>query len=259
MTYFSSAVLGLVQGLGEFLPISSSAHLVLVPWLLGWSYQGKTVDVALHWGTLLAVCGYFWSDWLGLIRAGLSRRESQERSLFWGIVLATIPGGLAGLLLEDRVERLFHSPLTISAALAAFGVLLWLADRFGRRSRAASELDLRSCLIIGLAQALAIAPGVSRSGITLTAGLFLGLKREEAARFSFLLSVPIIVAAGILKLRHIGSAAPAGPLWLGMLVTAATGLAAIRFLLAYLKERGVGVFVVYRLLLAAFCVFWALC
>ena len=258
MNYSTAVILGLVQALGEFLPISSSGHLVLVPWLLGWPYQGKSFDVALHWGTLIAVCGYFWSDWIALIRAGLSGRESPERRLFWGIVLATIPGGLAGLLLENQVERLFHSPQTISAALAAFGVLLWIADRFGSRSRAAADLDWRPCLLIGLAQALAIVPGVSRSGITMTAGLFLGLKREEAARFSFLLSAPIIVAAGVLKLRHLGGEAFSGPLWLGMLVTVGAGLAAIRFLLAYLRERGVGAFVAYRLLLAAFCLFWAL-
>ena len=255
MTYPSGVLLGLLQGLGEFLPISSSGHLVLVPWLLGWDYQGKAVDVALHWGTLVAVCATFWSDWTKLLKAGLCRKESGDRRLFWYIVLATVPGGLAGLLLEKRVDDL--SPAAISAALAGFGVLLWIADRVGRKTKVIADLDLRATLLIGCAQALAIVPGVSRSGATLTAGLFLGLDRESSARFSFLLSVPIVVAAGLMKLRHLGPEALAGPFWLSLLVSAAAGLAAIRFLLAYLKDRGVGLFAAYRILFAGFCLIWA--
>ncbi len=256
MTFASAAILGLLQGLGEFLPISSSAHLVLVPWLLGWTYQGKAYDVALHWGTMAAVCAYFWKDWTGLLRAGFSRQASSQKDLFWGLILATIPGGIAGLLLEKRAEDI--SPALIACILIAFGLLLGLSDKLGKRNRSIGALDLRSMLLIGLGQALAVIPGVSRSGITLTVGLFLGLRREEAARFSFLLSVPIVVAAGMLKLRHLGPAAATGPFWLGIAVTTLVGLAAIRFLLAYLKDRGTGVFVVYRVLAGLFCLAWAL-
>jgi len=258
MSYLHAAVLGLVQGLGEFLPISSSAHLVLVPWLFRWSYQGLEYDVALHWGTLAAVCVYFWKDWLGLIQAGLSTAESAQRRLFWAIVLATIPGGVAGLLLEKRIEENLHSPIIIAATLAVFGLLLGLSQRLGRQERSAADLSLRDVFLIGCAQALAVVPGVSRSGSTITAGLLLGLKREEAAKFSFLLMVPIVIGAGVMKLRHIHLAATNGPFWLGILVTTVVGLGCIRFMLSYLKERGVGVFVTYRVLLAALCIVWAL-
>jgi undecaprenyl-diphosphatase len=255
MTYSSAVVLGVVQGLGEFLPISSSGHLELVPWLLGWPYQGKAVDVALHWGTLVAVCAYFWKDWARLIKAALSGEPSRERALFWSLVLATIPGGLVGLALEKRLAEV--PPVWICAALAGFAVLLWLSDRLGKKEKGIADLDRRGCILIGCAQALAVLPGVSRSGITLTAALLLGLGREEAARFSFLLSLPIIVAAGLWESRHLAGQALSGPFWVGILVSAVTGLAAIRFLLAYLKERGVGIFVIYRLAFAAFCLFWA--
>ena len=255
MSYAHAVVLGLIQALGEFLPISSSAHLVLVPKLLGWNYQGLQVDVALHWGTLLAVCAYFWKDWLKLAQAGLSAPRTGEGRMFWALLAATVPGGLAGLLCERWVEAYLHSSALIAGNLMLFGAILWAADRFGGRSRALAEMNLRSALFVGCAQALAIVPGVSRSGITITAGLLLGLRREDAARFSFLLSVPIIVAAGLHEVRH-APAAMGGPFWLSILVTAAAGLAVIGFLLAYLRRHGVGVFVVYRLLLGL-AVLWA--
>lgn len=258
MSYPHAAFLGLIQGLGEFLPISSSAHLVLVPWLLHWPYQGLEYDVALHWGTLVAVCAYFWKDWVVLIKAGLSRQRSQDRRLFWAIVLATAPGALAGLLLEHKIERHFHSPALIAGTLAGFGLLLGLSQRLGRQEKIAGDLDLRAIFLIGCAQALAVVPGVSRSGSTMTAGLLLGLKREEAARFSFLLMVPIVIGAGALKLRHAAAFAGSGQFWFGIAITAVVGLACIKFLLSYLKERGVGLFVAYRVLLAALCLAWAL-
>ncbi|MCX5797629.1 MAG: undecaprenyl-diphosphatase UppP [Elusimicrobia bacterium] len=251
MSYLHAAVLGLVQGLGEFLPISSSAHLVLVPWLFKWSYQGLDYDVALHWGTMIAVCVYFWKDWVELLKAGLSKAESAQRRLFWAIALATVPGGVVGLLLEKRVERDLHSPVIIALTLAAFGLLLGLSQRLGRQQRRTEDLSLRDVFLIGCAQALAVVPGVSRSGSTMTAGLLLGLKREEAARFSFLLMVPIVIGAGVMKLRHVGAEAAHGAFWFGILVTTLVGLACIKLLLAYLKDRGVGVFVAYRLVFAA--------
>ncbi|MFA6003390.1 MAG: undecaprenyl-diphosphate phosphatase [Elusimicrobiota bacterium] len=257
MSLWHAAVLGILQATGEFLPISSSGHLVLMPWLLGWTYQGKIYDVALHLGTLIAVCAYFWKDWLGLLRAGCSRTPSPEHSMFWRIILATIPGGLAGLLLDKHVEAWFHEPWLIASNLMAFGVVLWWSDHNGRKTEEAKDLSLRSCLLIGLAQALAIIPGVSRSGITLTAGLGLGLKREAAARFSFLLSVPIVVAAGLMKLRHVGPEARSAPFWVGVVMSAVLGWLCIRFLLNYLKENGTGLFVAYRVLFGLFCLAWA--
>jgi undecaprenyl-diphosphatase len=258
MSYLHAAILGLVQGLGEFLPISSSAHLVLVPWLFKWDYQGLDYDVALHWGTMVAVCVYFWKDWVELLKAGLSSAESAQRKLFWAIVLATVPGGVAGLLLEHRIEENLHSPVIIALTLAAFGLLLGLSQRLGRQEKTATDLSLRDVFLIGCAQALAVVPGVSRSGSTITAGLLLGLKREEAAKFSFLLMVPIVIGAGVLKLHHIHLAETTGPFWAGILVTTVVGLGCIKFMLSYLKQRGVGIFVIYRVLLAAFCVVWAL-
>jgi undecaprenyl-diphosphatase len=258
MSYLHAAILGLVQGLGEFLPISSSAHLVLVPWLFKWDYQGLDYDVALHLGTLVAVCSYFWKDWLDLLKAGLSGTRSAQRRIFWAIVLATVPGGVVGVLLEHRIEENLHSPVIIAATLAAFGVLLGLSQRLGRQDRTAEGLSLRDIFLIGCAQALAVVPGVSRSGSTITAGLLLGLKREEAARFSFLLMVPIVLGAGVLKLRHLHLSATDGPFWFGILVTTIVGLGCIKFMLSFLKRRGVSLFVIYRVLFAALCIVWAL-
>lgn len=258
MGYLHAAVLGLVQGLGEFLPISSSAHLVLVPWLFGWTYQGLDYDVALHLGTLAAVCAYFWKDWAILIKAGLSKTDSAQKKLFWAMILATVPGGLTGLLLNDYVESHLHSPVIIALTLAAFGLLLGLSQRLGRQQRRTEDLGWREVFLIGCAQALAVVPGVSRSGATITAALLLGLKREEAARFSFLLSVPIVAAAGLYELRHVGPEATTGPFWFGIVFTMLVGLASIKFLLAWLRDRGVGLFVVYRVALAAVCLLWAL-
>ncbi len=258
MNYLHAALLGLVQGLGEFLPISSSAHLVLMPWLFKWDYQGLEYDVALHWGTLAAVCVYFGKDWLELLKAGLSSAESAQKRLFWAIVLATIPSGVVGLLLEHRIEKDLHSPVIIALTLAVFGLLLGLSQRLGRQEKSATELGLRDIFLIGCAQALAVIPGVSRSGSTITAGLLLGLKREEAARFSFLLMVPIVIGAGVMKLHHLRLAETGGSFWFGILITAIVGLGCIKFMLSYLKRNGVGAFVVYRVLFAALCIVWAL-
>lgn len=249
MTFFQAAALGLVQGLAEFLPISSSAHLILAPRLLGWPDQGLAFDVALHWGTLAALAAAFGREWLVLIRAGLARDGSESSRLFWRIALATLPAAVAGLALEDLAETAFRDPRRIAAALMAFGLLLGAADRIGGGGRSLDGLGLRGCLLIGCAQALALVPGVSRSGITITAGLFLGLARAEAARFSFLLSVPIVLGAGILKLDDVGLAAATGPFWVGIAVAGLSGYAAIKFLLAFVRSRGLAPFVIYRLAL----------
>lgn len=246
MDVVQAAVLGLVQGLTEFLPVSSSAHLALTPRLFGWPDQGLAYDVALHWGTLAALLLQYHREWLALLSDGLRRRESFEGRLFWWILLATVPGGLAGLLLNDYAETAFRQPERIALTLMSFGLLLWLADRWGRKASGVEELGWRECLAVGLAQALAVFPGVSRSGITLTAGLALGLRRADAARFSFLLSVPIVAAAGLYKLKDLGPEVWALPVWVGLAVSAASGFAAIRVLLAYLRSHGVGLFAAYR-------------
>ena len=167
MEYFRDGVLGVVQGLTEFLPVSSSGHLVLIPWILRWPYQGLAYDVALHWGTLIALGAVFWRDWLALIKAGLRLDGSQDSRLFWGIFWATLPGATAGLLVDRYVVQATRRPDRVGWLLIVFAVLLWAADRWGRKDRGVEALGIRGCVWIGLAQALALFPGVSRSGITM--------------------------------------------------------------------------------------------
>lgn len=248
-SYRAPVILGVVQGLSEFLPISSSAHLIVVPRLLGWQDQGLTFDVALHVGTLLAVLGYFWRDWLRLLRAAPYPSTSDGR-LFWFIVLATIPAGLVGLALEDIVEEQLRSLLLIAGTLTVVGVLLWLVDRARPQSKDLGHITLRGALLVGVAQALALIPGVSRSGITILAGRAQGLTREAAARFSFLLSTPLIAAAGLLKLQDLSASDLTGPFLAGVLAAAIVGALAIGLLLRYLRSEGFGLFAIYRVLLA---------
>lgn len=255
MSLIQAAALGVIQGLSEFLPISSSAHLVLLPWLMGWQYQGLAYDVALHWGTLVALAALYGKDWWLLAKAGLSRDGSAESRLFWGLVLGTLPAVAAGLLLEDWVESVFHRPERIALNLMGFALLLGLADWKGRRDKGFEALDAKACLWIGMAQALALIPGVSRSGVTITTGLLLGLRREEAARFSFLLSVPVVLGAGILKIPDAGQALASGSFWVGIAAAALSGYAAVKILLAYVRLRSLAVFVFYRLALGALLLF----
>jgi len=203
LSIFEAVILGIVQGMGEFLPISSSAHLVLVPWLMGWYYAGLTFDVALHMGTLIAVVAYFWKDWLKLIKAGFFKRPSTESNLFWYLVVATIPGAVIGYLFEQQAETIFREPLLIGIMLILLGVVLYLADKLTPSKKLLEEVRLGDSLLIGISQALALIPGVSRAGATMTAGRLLGLNREAAARFSFLMSTPIIFGAGVMQLRHL--------------------------------------------------------
>lgn len=253
MSLLHAVVLGIVQALGEFLPISSSAHLVLVPWLLKWSDPGLTFDIALHIGTLVAVVLYFWRDWLVLISHGLQRKRTREGRLFWYLVIATIPGGIAGVFLDDKAETVFRSPLLVAFFLIVMGALLYIVDRISLKTKNLEGLTLGNSILIGIAQALAIMPGVSRSGITITAGMLTGLKREEAARLSFLLSTPIIVGAGLVKLPEIikQPSAMGVDFLVGTIAAAICGLLAIRFLLGYVQKHDYKVFVWYRFLLAA--------
>jgi undecaprenyl-diphosphatase len=264
MPVYQAIVLGIVQGLAEFLPISSSAHLILVPWVLGWDDPGLAFDVALHWGTLFAVLIVFWRDWVKLIGAGLrslgDRRllNTSERRLFWGLVVATIPGAIVGKLLGDLAEEKLRSPLLIAGTMSVMGVLLWAADIAGKKEKLAEQLPMSHALGIGVAQAFALIPGVSRSGSTITLGLALGYTRAAIARFTFLLSTPIIFGAGLLKFPKMwremqSGASPLGwdGLVAGCIASAIVGALVIRWLLAYLRTRTFAVFAVYRLVVAA--------
>ncbi|WP_027719169.1 undecaprenyl-diphosphatase UppP [Desulfovirgula thermocuniculi] len=249
MNLWQAALLGAVQGVGEFLPISSSAHLVLVPWFLGWRYEGLAFDVALHMGTLMAVVAYFWQDWLVLLRDGLSRRRSAEKRLFWCLVIATVPGAVFGYLLEEKAETVFREPLLIGIMLMVMGLILYLADTRAPAFKYLEDIGLKESLWIGLSQALAIIPGVSRSGITMAAGRAAGLDREAAARFSFLLSTPIIFGAGVLQLPRLAPADLTASFFVGVATSAVVGFLSIRFLLRYLTRHSFGIFIWYRFLL----------
>ncbi len=251
MDLIQAIVLGIVQGLGEFLPISSSAHLVLVPWLMGWPYAGLTFDVALHVGTLFAIVVFFWRDWALLLSDGLRRKNTSEGRMFWYLVLATVPGAVAGYLLEDQAETVFRNPLLIGIMLIIMGLILHLADSRSPSVKRLPDMGLKESIIIGISQALAILPGVSRSGITMTAGRLVGLTRETSARFSFLLATPIITGAGLKKLTEITPADLNISFVTGVLVSAVVGFLAIKFLLHYLTRFSYALFVWYRLVLGS--------
>lgn len=245
-------VLGLVQGLGEFLPISSSGHLIVVPWLLGWADHGLAFDVALHLGTLLAVVAAFARDWWRLGSSGLrclSRGrpfEEAEARLLWRIALASVPGAVLGLLLDRWAETTFRAPLLVAVNMALLGLVLLFADRSAGQAKEA-EVSTRDALLIGLAQAAAIVPGVSRSGATISAALFLGHGRAEAARFSFLMATPITLGAALLKVPKLVAAGGGGAvLFWGMATAAVTGFLAIKLLLALVRTRDYRPFVYYR-------------
>ena len=253
MSTLQAAILGLVQGLGEFLPISSSAHLVLIPWLFKWNDPGLTFDIALHIGTLIAVAIYFWKDWLKLITKGLTDVRSTEGKLFWYLVAATIPGAVVGFLLEKKAETIFREPVLIATMLILLGVLLYWADRKGVKHIEMNRITFRTSLFIGLSQALAIIPGVSRSGITMTMGLLMGLTREGAARFSFLLAAPIIFGAALVKLPHFISNPSEITInfIIGVLVSFVTGILSIGFLLRYVQTKNFLPFAWYRFILGS--------
>jgi undecaprenyl-diphosphatase len=261
MTLLHALVLGVLQGLGEFLPISSSGHLIAVPWLLGWPDSGLAFDVALHLGTLFAVAAAFWRDWVRLLTAGAKGLASgrpladPDSRLLVYIVLATIPGAIAGKLLEDWAETAFRSPLLVAAMMAALGVVLWIADRRANRVPGDEHFSLRDALLVGTSQALAIVPGTSRSGVTISAALLLGHRRDAAARFSFLLALPITAGAALLKVPHLFRAgADTTPVIAGMVAAAVSGFLAIRLLLALVRTRTYLPFVVYRFAFAALVV-----
>ena len=250
-------VLGAIQAFAEFLPISSSGHLIVGPALLGWPEHGLSFDVALHVGTALALLAYFWREWVALITAfarGLTSAEARgsiEWRLCWMLLLGSIPAGIFGVLFEAQIESALRSPVQVAVLLIVFAAVLWVADRWGRQARKLEDLTWRDALFIGAAQVLALAPGVSRSGITLSAGRVLGFERADAARFSFLLATPVILGAGVLALVKIArQGLPPGEglaFLIGMATSAVLGVVVIGAVLSYLQRHTVTVFVVYRI------------
>ncbi|MCK4525070.1 MAG: undecaprenyl-diphosphate phosphatase [Candidatus Andersenbacteria bacterium] len=289
MEIIQSIILGIIQGVAEFLPISSSGHLVLIPHIFGWQDQGLAFDVALHWGTLFAVLLYFWKDWAEIFRKSyllskfksikrnrwfhspdravepiaqdgstvLSPRWSQrvniqylKKDILFIIIVATIPGIIAGLLLNNYAETVFRDPLIVAGALFVGAILLFYSDKIGAKKSGLTNLSLKMGILIGLFQALAIIPGVSRSGITITIALLLGMQRISAARFSFLLSTPIILGAGIMEFPSLIESGLNINILVGVLVSAISGYLAIKYMLKYLENRSYNIFVGYRIVLA---------
>jgi len=256
MTVFQAIVLGVVQGLSEFLPISSSAHLALTPWVFGWQDPGLAFDVALHLGTLIALVWFFWQEWvtlfgafLGIVRKRRIETESEQRFAF--VAVATVPGAVAGYVLKDYAETIFRSPALIGTMLIVMGVVLWLIDRAAPQERSIATMRWKDAIIIGLAQMFAIIPGVSRSGSTITAGRALHLSREAAAVFSFLMSLPIITAAVVFEGRHAIRGGVDVSLVAGLVASALSGWLAISVLLKFVARHSYGVFAAYRVVVGA--------
>jgi undecaprenyl-diphosphatase len=255
MTTFQALVLGIIQGLSEFLPISSSAHLTLAPWLFNWPDPGLSFDVALHFGTLVAVLWYFRAEWTKLVRAlgaliATRRADTVEKRRVLFLIIATIPGGIGGLLLEKRAESAFRSPALIACTLIVMGLVLWLTDRVRPADRPLSAMNWKDSVLFGLAQVLALVPGVSRSGATITAGRGLRFDRESAAMFSFLMSMPIIAAAAILKIPGvIRESGFSVPLIVGVVASAVSGWLAISIVMRYVTRHSYGIFAAYRVAL----------
>lgn len=262
---FQALVIGIVQGLTEFLPISSSGHLIVVPYLLGWTdpfLSSLAFSVVLHMGTLLALIAYFWRDWARLVPAGLLAIRARsfggdpERRLAWLIAATLPPAVVLGVLLSDFFERQVRQPVLVALMLVVGAAILWLADRLGRQTDGIERLGFAGAFAIGCAQSLALVPGISRSGISISAGMGLGLRREAAARFSFLMATPVIAGAGLFELRKllagdVAGDASAGAIAVGFAAAAFSGLVAIHVLLRFVRSHRLTAFVAYRLVLAA--------
>jgi undecaprenyl-diphosphatase len=252
MTELHAIILGILQGVGEFLPISSSAHLALAPYIFGWPYQGLAYDVMLHLGTLLAIAVYFARDWLAIVKAGLTKSKERDGRLLWLLAAGSVPAGLAGLLLNDQAEHVFRSPLWIAFNLIFFSGLIYLADRAPSQKKTIGDITLKDMLLVGLAQSLALMPGASRAGMTIMAALFLGYSRYDAARLSFLLATPVIFGAGLLEARKIAPADLNSAFAAGVIAAFIAGILSIKFLLSYLKNKDLKPFIAYRVALGLF-------
>lgn len=265
MEIWQAIILGILQGATEFLPVSSSGHLVLVPWLVGWESPGLAFDAVLHLGTMVAVLAYFWRDWLCLLRGGWQvlrqrRLDHADGRVLMMIVFATIPAGLAGLFLEDFFESVFDTPAAAACFLLVTAGLLAASERLGEPQRVLSGINWIDSLLIGLAQALAIFPGISRSGSTIAAGLWRELRREEAARFSFLLATPIIFAAGAKQVLELFTEnhTISNNYFAGFIAAAIVGYLCIWWLLNFIKKRRLYVFAAYCAIFGVFCLLVAL-
>ncbi len=250
ISHLQAFVLGAVQGLTEFLPVSSSAHLVLLPWLMRWNDPGLAFDVALHLGTLLALLIYYWREWLDM-GLSLGGGDPVARKLLWLLVVASIPGAVFGVLFEKQAETIFRNPILIAPVLAALGVILWISDRIGANRRRMEEIGLLDAVFIGLSQAFAIVPGVSRSGATITTARILGIEREDAANFSFLMATPIIAGAGMLEARKLFAQGLTPDILWGFGAAAVFGLIAIAGLIRFVRTRTYRPFAIYRILVGA--------
>jgi undecaprenyl-diphosphatase len=250
ISHFQAIILGAVQGLAEFLPISSSAHLILVPWLFRWKDPGLAFDVALHMGTLLALLIYYREDWIAMARS-VGGGQPAERHLLLLLITASIPGAVIGLAFEKQAETTFRSPILIAIAMAILAILLWFFDKVSPQKRTMSEMTYWDALAIGFSQALAIIPGVSRSGATITMARAIRVERSDSANFSFLMATPIIAGAGLVEARKLFHEGVDWSVGLGFISAAVFGLIAIAFLIRYVRTRDYVPFAIYRLLLAA--------
>lgn len=267
MTIFQAIVLGAVQGFTEFLPVSSTAHLILLPWALGWPDPGLSFDVALHLGTLVALLIYFRADWIALIGSALGilrgRTQSPDARMVMFIVVATIPGAVAGALFEHKVEDALRSPAVIAMMLIAMALVLIVSEWVGHRKKGLDDITWSDAIAVGIAQAFAIIPGVSRSGVTITAGLFKSFKRDTAAKFSFYLSTPIIAGAVAKKMLDIvkehAGLAELTPFIAGIVASGIVGYIAIAFMMRYLQTHNTYLFVFYRIALGivVLLAFWS--
>jgi undecaprenyl-diphosphatase len=256
MNTFQALLFGLIQGFAEMLPISSSGHLVLLPYLFKFPDPGLAFDVALHFGTLTAILGYFWKDWLNILGSlpKLVRERkvsSKEQKLAILLLVASIPAAIFGFLLGGYVETVFRNPLLVAAALITMGIIIWIADHRDFGKKALNDLSYKNSFLIGLAQAVALIPGVSRSGVTITAGLFSGMSREDAARFSFLMSAPVIAGATLLKFGEIGTLFNSVNFWVAYVSATISSILAIALLLKFVRKYHFDIFVYYRFALAA--------
>lgn len=285
MEIIQSIIIGGIQGISEFLPISSSGHLVLIPYIFKWNYNGLTFDVALHFGTAIALVAYFWKDWKSIIANAIinlkfknqnsklienskiknensrfklehvTESEEYPANLLWQILLASIPAAIIGFIFNDIIDKTFHSSsslgmIVIALNLAVFGIILWLTDQYSKKTLLINQVSYKKSFLVGLTQALALIPGVSRSGITITTGLALGLKREDSARLSFLLSTPAMVGAFIYSIKDLSLNDINSVFVVGVISSTIFSFFAIRFLLDYLKKSNFSVFVWYRIILA---------
>jgi len=254
MSIIQAIIYGIVQGITEFLPVSSTAHLTLMPWIFGWQNPGNVFDVALHLGTAIAVIAFFFKDWVRLFTSGFTKPKTKDGKLFWFLVIATIPGALAGVVL-DKYMGAFSNPLLVGILLIVMGIVLYVCDKIGKSNIELKEVGLKRSILIGIAQVLAIIPGVSRSGITMSVGRAAGIDRESIAKFTFLLSTPIILGDALYHAKDLSRVnIDVLPFIVAIVTAAIVGILSIKFLLNYLKTKSFFIFTVYRFVFGAFII-----